>query len=381
MKNINYNQEADSRFRENDSGNLHKQFVKLGRQRNQLTYQLLALLPEINNKKIYLKHGCNSIVEYAGKFGGLSREVVKKALKVHKDVEDKPHLKAAIEKVGIHKVGIISGAATKENEKVLAETIQNAPTKTVQMLSKEIRNSGCKQADYGELIPCQAAPTKMSIDLDEEMQFRFLKLKKKFGEDLSNREALRKMLNELVEYKQGGEIQKSGSHKNRHEQKLATTNRNTKQQNSKIVQNFCVEIRDKNIETLQSDNSPKKLITKSIEKNSKNRNQKTVSRYIPVNIRKKALAETNGKCSYPGCNKPAELFHHRGRFAETKNHSSVIPLCKCHHDYAHNGLIINEQKDTKYWHLAIPWSGVQTTIKPKKGYADTFYLLYKQGAL
>jgi len=339
--------------------NIHKQFVQLGRQRNQLTYKLLALLPEINEKKIFLKHGCNSIVEYAGKFGGLSQEVVKKALKVHKDVEDKPHLKAAIEKVGIHKVGIISGAATKKNEKILAETVENAPTKSVQMLSKEIRNSNCQQ-----LHSCQAAPVKMSIELDDEMQFQFLKLKKKFGENLSNREALRKMLSELEENHQNTKNKKDIQNKQQ-SKTIKTNNSNTKQQNQGNVTNFCVEIRDKKTKSLRS--------------------TKTTSRYISVKIKKAALAKTGGKCAYPNCNKPAEIFHHCERFAETKNHSSIIPLCKCHHEFAHNGLIKNEKQEPKEWQLAIPWSCDKSeqkqTIKPKKSYADTFYLLHKQGAL
>jgi len=331
--------------------NIHKQFVQLGRQRNQLTYKLLALLPEINEKKIFLKHGCNSIVEYAGKFGGLTREVVKKTLKVHKDVEDKPHLKVAIEKVGIHKVGIVSGAATKETEKSFAKIAETMDKASLQILSKEVRNNGSDvsvQANKDtQISSCKASPVKMNIDLDEEMQFLFLKLKKEFDKELSNKEALKKMLSELGEYRQEGKVMQSD-------------NRNTKQQKIENVTKIPGEIRDK---------SNKKL-----------------SRYIPVKVKKAALAKTGGRCAYPGCNKPVELFHHRERFSETKNHSSIIPLCKCHHEFAHNGLIINEQKDPKYWQLAIPWTNrnlaeKQTTIKPQKGYADTFYQLYKQGAL
>jgi len=360
-----------------DMKNLHKQFVQLGRQRNQLTYKLLALLPEINEKKIYLKHGCNSIVEYAGKFGGLSRDVVKKALKVHKDVEDKPHLKAAIEKVGVHKVALISKVSTKENEKVLAETVENSNRSTVVELSKELRNQAkinstnietAKQKIATELPKCQAAPSKLNIDLDEESQFLFLKLKKKLGETLNNKEALKKMLRELAKLKKL-EVSVCDNLKNKNEHK---PQRSTKQQKQKSSKYFPGKIFDKNNNNFKN----KQLKTTSIKE--------TKSRYIPVKIRKEALSKTKGKCAYPNCNKPADLFHHRERFSEIKNHSSIIPLCKCHHEFAHNGLIKNEQQEPEKWQLAIPWScdknEQKQTIQPQKSYADTFYLLHKQGA-
>ncbi|MBI4234713.1 hypothetical protein HY604_00235, partial [Candidatus Peregrinibacteria bacterium] len=50
---------------------LHAQFVKLGISRNRLTRELLMLLPEIFKSGIYREYSA-TIVEYAGRFGGLS---------------------------------------------------------------------------------------------------------------------------------------------------------------------------------------------------------------------------------------------------------------------------------------------------------------------
>ena len=71
--------------------NLHQQFVKLGRERNKLTYQLLALLPEIFEQRIFRQYGCTTIEEYAGKYAGLSKSVVQKRLRIEKDLRSEEH--------------------------------------------------------------------------------------------------------------------------------------------------------------------------------------------------------------------------------------------------------------------------------------------------
>jgi len=80
------------------------------------------------------------------RFGGIGGSTVRKRLNLEKYFEDKPHLKEAIGKVGVHKVAL------------LAKTL--------------------------------------SIDLDEEMTFIFLKFKKKF-KNLSNKEVMRKLLEQI----------------------------------------------------------------------------------------------------------------------------------------------------------------------------------------
>ena len=96
-------------------GDLHKEFVKLGRERNKITYKLLSLLREIDELKIYEKKGYANIYEYAARIAGLSPGVVTKTLKVEEKVKDLPYLKEKIKTCGINKVGIVAGLATKEN--------------------------------------------------------------------------------------------------------------------------------------------------------------------------------------------------------------------------------------------------------------------------
>jgi hypothetical protein len=303
--------QIDSCLRRNDisknvTNDLHKQFVLLGRERNIITYKLLALLPEIYKQQIYKKYKCATIIEYAGKFAGLSKQVVLKALKLHENLKDKPFLQKAIETQGIHKVALIARIATPETDKAFADKVENMSATAIQTLSKELRReSNVNENNSGDFVvkKCQAAPIKMTIELDTEMQFLFLKLKNQMDKSLSNKEALRIILERLTDQK-------------------------------KIRQHFFEEKNDKK----------EKICS---------RKQKTSSRYIPIKIKNEAINKTDGKCSYPNCSKPAEVFHHPDRFSNSKSHESIISLCKIHHEFAHNGIIKNERTDPKKWQLQI----------------------------
>ena len=106
---------------EQTTDSLHQQFILLGRERNKITYKLLALLPQIYKEKVYEAKGFATIYEYAGKLAGLSHSTVEKALKLEEKLKDKPLLQKAIETQGIHKVSIIANLATPENEKMFAD--------------------------------------------------------------------------------------------------------------------------------------------------------------------------------------------------------------------------------------------------------------------
>lgn len=75
------------------------------------------------------------------------------------------------------------------------------------------------------------------------------------------------------------------------------------------------------------------------------------SRYIRADKKRQIIAKTNGKCSYPNCNFPYEIFHLTHRYSESESHDSIIPLCKIHHEFMHNGLVKNERMSVKYWTL------------------------------
>ncbi|MBD3331103.1 hypothetical protein GF354_06310 [Candidatus Peregrinibacteria bacterium] len=49
-------------------------------------------------------------------------------------------------------------------------------------------------------------------------------------------------------------------------------------------------------------------------------------------------SKTQGRCSHKGCNKPIEELHHEIPFAISRNHKSLVGLCKVHHEFKHNGI-------------------------------------------
>jgi len=94
---------------------LHQQFVQLGKEHRVIIYKMQAILPEINKQGIYKRYA-SDIYEYARKYAGLSSGVVCKILKTYERIEDKPALKLAIAKVGVHKVALVAGLANSQNE-------------------------------------------------------------------------------------------------------------------------------------------------------------------------------------------------------------------------------------------------------------------------
>ncbi len=306
--------------------NLHKKFVQLGRQKFKLTNEMLAILPEIYESGIYKKF-TYTIVEYAGKYGGIPRSTVEKRLRIEKHLHDKPKLKEAIKTVGLNKVAMVVTLATPENEGVLADKIGNMSKPAVQTLSKELRQKNAEGLS-GEMM-CEAKPEKIKLELDEEMTFLFLKLKKKWGGNMSNREVMSMILGKVVETE------------------FATKNRRTE------------------TKSVPGENSTKERGC------GKTVRSKAETRYVSVHKRRETLGD--GKCSYPNCNKPAEVFHHRDRFSKSKSHDSIVVLCRDHHEFMHNGLVQSEKKDTKKWKLDVTG---QVDVQ-----ADILYRKYRQAVM
>jgi hypothetical protein len=358
---------------------LHQQFLILGRERNKITYKLLALLPQIYKQKIYEKHGYATIYEYAGKLAGLSYSTVKKALNLEKKLENKPLLQKAVEKYGVHKVAIIANLATPETEKMFVDKITNMSKPALQQLSKELRGK---------------IQTSWQIEMDEEMMKTFLKLKKnlgKFGSNLSNKEALRRMLKKWAEaegsgrskssrcddyiYENNGNESKSMMVKIEEPQRQAEkdqvfTGDFCEDELSRCDDYFCENNKNESKSVMAKTEEPQRQAEKDqvftgdfcedepfrcddylcendedelsrsddyLWENTKNKH----SRYIPVSKKRLVLAKTNGGCSHPNCQNLAQIFHHQIRFSQSKSHESVIALCRIHHEFAHNGITEN----------------------------------------
>ena len=338
---------------------LHHEFVKLGGMKLKLKNKMLAILPEIYKSGIWKKYA-GSIVEYSGKYGDISKTTVVKRLRLEENLKDKPYLKAAIEKVGVHKVAMVAKIATPATDKILTEHISNMSKLAVQSLSKELRAGQAlpcgseQQISFGSFVgqtqslPCKAVTVTKKIELDEYSTFLFLKLKAKLGKNLSDKEFVKTILEER-EKLEFPEVK------------------------GRAAKNFINETLPEKLKTpLEASN--KSVVVQTLSE--KTIPPGKIGRHIPANKKRKIIQQTNGKCSYPNCNSPYEVLHHTDRYSESKNHDSVIPLCKIHHEFAHNNLIQNELQNTNKWQLSMV-----KLPEAKISQADILNLKYRREAI
>jgi len=100
-------------------------------------------------------------------------------------------------------------------------------------------------------------------------------------------------------------------------------------------------------------------VEQEVVRPKKTRESQKVTRYIPAQTKREAVDRHNGKCAFPGCNKPYQEIHHPQRFAIKKSHEDIVPLCKNHHHIAHAGLIKNEEQAPALW-----------SVKPERDWND-----------
>ena len=303
---------------------LHEEFIHLGSLRHKLKNRMLLILPEIYESGIWKKYA-GSIIEYAGKYGDIAKSAVIKRLRLEKNLDDKPCLRAAIEKVGVHKVAMVVKIATPETDKLWAGKLENMSKMAVQSLSKEMR---VNTADADAPL-CKAIHNVKKIELDEESNFLFLKLKSKLGKNLTDKEFLKLILEERAKQEFPKKQNKSitGDVLNNAIGKAGLLSKsitgdvfnNAMRKAGLLPQSVTDDVFNNAI-------SEAGLLSKS-------------TRYISVHKKRQIIAQTGGKCAYPGCNSPYEILHHRDRYSESRSHNSVIPLCKIHHEFAHNNLI------------------------------------------
>jgi len=345
---------SQSNQNKKDPRNLHKLFVRWGRQRHKLKNQLLVILPQIYESEVWKKYA-GTIEEYAGKYGDIGASTVKKRLRLEQNLEGKPNLKAAIKDAGIHIVALVAKLATSETDGAFADKVINMSKSAVQTLSKELRQKEAQKQTspiQQEAEPassditnelkegsslCKAVPETIKIELDEEMTFLFLKLKKKMGKHLNNQQAMKIILEEMERI-------------------------TFKKEKKRAIEN------NKN-DVGKSVTGDKPTAKRGSETFSKQQKEKPVTRYITANQKRATTQLTNGKCAYPNCNQPADNLHHINRFHNNKNHASIIPLCKNHHEFTHNGLVQNEKRQLQLWRINVGGVALQE--------ADELYRKYR----
>ena len=258
--------------------------------------KFVALLPEVERRKLYKKYGFHSVYEFAARVGGVSVRVVDEVLRTYEKVENKPLLKAQIEMQGYSKVRAVADLPIEENK--LVEMVKTLPKTTLETYARNIKAQDCQNSPGREFA---------TLRIDKQTEFRLKKYQQKLEKELKVPVTLNQTLGMLLD-----------------------------------------KVEDP--------------IKEPQKRESHTRKPSAYDRFRNDN---------GGKCAFPNCNKPHEIFHHPNRYALDPSHENITPLCEEHHHLAHGGLIANEHESPDKWKL-------RSEMKPNE--IDKKYLKYVQMA-
>lgn len=269
-----------------------------GRRARKWKNKFVALLPEVFRRRLYRKRGFCSIYEFAAKLAGISKNVVDEALRLDSKFEKMPELKKLIPEVGLSKLRIVAGVAKKETDLFWANKVQEMTRSALSSYLKELYpgieeggNTNLSlfdeqswQSESRNLKAQNVNKSTFSMQLSEESIIKLRLLKQKFE----------------------------------------------KQQKQVLCWDEVVQLA-----TEELLNEPK---VRTVEQRPYS------SRNIPAQLRR----EQSKVCEHPGCNRPAEVIHHKNRWAITKKHENLKALCKAHHELEHQTDIVVDQKFRRF---------------------------------
>lgn len=291
-----------------------------------------GLLPEIYKRKLYKRRGFASIHEFSAKLAGMSHEKADKILRLSSQLEDKPTLKALLESGGASycKIEKVAYIATPETEAAWAEKVLNVPQPALELCVQEARKNNREEVTLQSNFPpdkntneFSTISFKINTELEYELRLLKQKLEKEKGEALGFAEVLQELL----------KAYKSASQKQAQKQAYKQAQKQAQKPEPKRIIQLCPNcIKEKANEVAEW------TITK---------------RPIPMAVKHLVAAKQNGKCAFPNCEKPPEIFHHIRRFSLNKNHDPdyIVHLCTSHEQLAHTGLIENEEKALSEWRI------------------------------
>ncbi len=253
--------------------------MKYGEEARKWRNRFLGLLPEIQRRKLYEKHGCTSIIEFAKKVGGVSENQVYTALRIDHELVETPTLRELFVsgEVSMHKMERVVAVASLDNEDFLVDQVQLLSKSALDALVKDIKYDQKKSSDVRKQpLPTVPETTQVAVQLDPEVAKELLSLRDS-GIDINVelRGFLEQRKGKLEEAKEA----------------MATTEES----------------------------------------------RQTKTRYIPVRTRKILVQEYGTMCSITNCTKQAEQIHHVRRYSIDPSHDPkyLAPLCKQHHEMAH----------------------------------------------
>ncbi|MDP2642774.1 MAG: HNH endonuclease signature motif containing protein [Candidatus Peregrinibacteria bacterium] len=345
---------------------LYKKCVECGMNAKEWIRKFAAMLPEVEKRGLYKKKGFVSIYDFAKRLAGMSEFTVDRILKLVKRIEDKPVLLRQFEsgKQSWSKIETVSYIATRETDEVLARKVDTLPYRALTAYVSQKRREDA------------------SIGIDE------LKNKTLFGQNFSGGESKMGMVDgfrvgrdvngvqlDLAKMFDGVMID-SRDFRNEERYKVFLFHasidvqfklrlfkqRLEKERKQSFSWNEVFEILLRRLEERRQGKDEKGKDEKEKDEKEKdereenyddNKEEKVVSRHIPVELKRQILAKYAYKCGFPKCNFPCFVLHHTKRFVLFRRHDaeSIVPLCKKHHDLVHGGCIANEEDVPEKWVL------------------------------
>lgn len=150
-----------------------------------------ALLPEVERRKLWEKHGFYSIYHFAAKIGGVGKSTVDEILRTFRKVEDKPLLKAEIEKQGWGKVRAVASLPLEEED--LVEMVQTLPKATLEEYAKNVKQQDCQTPPGWDPEPDR------TLRIDKFTEFRLKNYRQRLEKQQKRAITLKETLNILLD--------------------------------------------------------------------------------------------------------------------------------------------------------------------------------------
>jgi hypothetical protein len=305
-------------FSKMNDGELYEYCRKVGLNARMWKNRFIAALPEVYKRRLYKKKGFCSIHEFAAKMAGISCNVVDEMLRVDAKLRDKPRLKALIRDKGLNKVRLVANVVDKGTENFWIEKINTMTKSALETYLKESRKShpgmerglkpdlrqgggqntlfGSENSISSSDDTSRSEKHTFTIQIDSETEIELRKLKQKIEKEKKEPVDWNTVMKELVK----------------------KANESSPKKHKRIIRR---------------------------QKSAK------VTRHIPAHKKREIAEKYKGRCAFPSCRQPGGFLHHAHRFALHKKHEQIVPLCKTHHELAHQSLIKNETRRPKHWRI------------------------------
>lgn len=254
-----------------------------GRQAKLWKQRFLGLLPEVDERRLYLQQGCSSVVEFAAKVGGVSKEQALIALRLYERFGDLPVLKAALTsgQISVNKLARVVSVATSENQEFWLNKSQLLSNRALETLVQDTKSLHVQTKKVTTSM-VEKIPQSDELRLSHKIRERLLSLQNK-GISLD------KLLGELLDQRE---------------------------------------------EQIQQEKH--QVAAEKISLN-KATGKQLMSRYIPARVKRVLKQQFGEKCAHSNCVNKAVNIHHQRRFALDPSYDPayLLPLCKQHHEIAH----------------------------------------------